>query len=114
MNNKTFLPSAYLALAVIGLLATWYFNIAYFAGGGSVAPAVFFQSAFANPLTTSITLDVYLAGIVFSVWVLSEAKRIGVTWPALYILLCFAVALAVAFPLFLAVRERLLARVPSR
>ncbi|MBX7228471.1 MAG: DUF2834 domain-containing protein [Burkholderiaceae bacterium] len=91
-------------------LATWYFNIAYFAGGGSVAPSVFFQSAFANPLTTSITLDVYLAGLVFSVWVFAAAKRVGIKWPALYILLCFFVALTVAFPIFLAVRERILTR----
>lgn len=110
MPSRSLLPLVYAVLAVIGLVATWAFNIVFFQSGGSLAPAVFFGSAFANALTTSITLDVYLAALVFSIWAWSEARRVGMRWPALYIALCFGVALAVAFPLFLAVRERALAR----
>lgn len=114
MPRHSLLLAVYLLLAAVGLVATWTFNIAYFQAGGSLAPQAFFGSAFANPLTTGITLDVYIAALVFSVWVLAEAPRARVRWPALYVVLCFAVALAVALPLFLAVRERALARGPAR
>jgi hypothetical protein len=55
------LERTYFALAVFGLLLIWYFNIRFFASGGTLAPGSFVPSAFANPLTTSITLDVYWA-----------------------------------------------------
>ena len=41
------------ALAVLGAAAPWYFNLRYFATGGSVAPGVFFADASANALTTA-------------------------------------------------------------
>jgi uncharacterized membrane protein YhaH (DUF805 family) len=95
----------YAVAAFIGLVATWYFNLQYFAGGGSVAPAAFFSAAGANALTTAITIDVYIAAVVFSAWVITERKRHRAPRPGLYIVLCFAVGLAFAFPLYLAVRE---------
>lgn len=85
-------------LAVLGLVLPWTFNLAYFAGGGSVAPQAFWAAASANALTTAITLDVYLAAIAFACWVLSE-RRVRRPW--LDVLLCFAVGLAVALPVYL-------------
>jgi hypothetical protein len=95
----------YVALAVIGLLGTWYFNLQYFASGGTVAPGPFFASATANALTTAITVDVYVAAVVFSVWVVSEWQRRSAPNPLPYVLLCFFVGLAFAYPAYLAVRE---------
>jgi hypothetical protein len=95
----------YAVAALVGLVATWYFNLQYFAQGGSVAPAAFFSAAGANALTTAITIDVYIAAIVFSAWVITERQRPGAPRPLPYIVLCFAVGLAFAFPLYLAVRE---------
>lgn len=86
-------------LAAAGLLLPWYFNLAYFAAGGSVAPEVFFRDAFANPLTTAITLDVYLAAFAFSVGVAADRGAGKARWIALP--LCFGVGLAVALPLYL-------------
>jgi hypothetical protein len=97
----------YYALAAIGLVLTWSFNIQFFAGGGSIAPGSFLPSAFANPLTTSITLDVYWAALVFSVWVVASKGEPFAPPPWLYIVLCFAVALAFAFPLYLGRRQQL-------
>jgi hypothetical protein len=95
----------YAALAGLGLVATWYFNLRFFEGGGSIAPGPFFGAATANALTTAITIDVYVAAIVFSVWVVSEWQRRSAPNPVLYIVLCFFVGLAFAFPAYLAVRE---------
>ncbi len=98
----------YFIFAALGLVATWYFNIEYFASGGSILPSGFFGSAFANPLTSSITVDVYWSAAVFSFWIIGERKRTASPAPWLYIALSFGVGLAFAFPLYLARREQLM------
>ena len=98
---------AYFVLALVGLALTWYFNIAFFSGGGSIAPDSFLPSAFANPLTTSITLDVYWSALVFSIWAVAERSQPLAPSPWVYIVLCFAVGLAFAFPLYLGRRAQL-------
>ena len=95
----------YSILAGVGLASTWYFNFQYFAGGGSVAPGPFFAAATANALTTAITLDVYMAAVVFSVWVFSEWQTRSAPNPLPYVVICFLVGLAFAFPAYLAIRE---------
>ena len=55
-----------LLLALAGLAVPWYFNAVYFLSGGSVAPDRFWADAMVNPLTSAITVDVYLAALVFS------------------------------------------------
>jgi hypothetical protein len=105
MRKPSTLTIVYYALAVVGFIATWYYNSQYILNGGGLGPNEFFGAAFANALTTAITLDVYLAALVFSIWVVSDAKRVQVKWPWLYVVLCFAVGLAIAYPLYLARRE---------
>lgn len=95
----------YFAMAVVGLSATWYYNIHFFAEGGSIAPDQFFGAAFANNLTTAITIDIYISALVFSIWLWFEAKTKRIKWPMLYIVLCFGIGLAFALPLFLGIRE---------
>lgn len=90
------------ALSALGLLIPWGFNLRYFFEGGSVMPSVFWPDAFANSLTTAITLDVYLAAAAFSVWVLHE-RRLRRPW--LYVLMCFGIGLGFVLPLYLARRE---------
>jgi hypothetical protein len=114
MNRKSGLANLYYALAVAGFLATWYYNGQYILNGGGLAPNEFFGAAMANSLTTAITIDVYLAALVFSVWVIGDAKRLSLKWPWLYVLICFGVGLAIAFPLYLANRERALVGAPAK
>lgn len=106
MPNRSALSALYYALAVVGLLATWYYNGQYLMNGGGLAPDAFFGAAFANPLTTAITIDVYLSALVFTVWVVSDARRHRVKRAWLYVVLCFCIGLAISFPLYLANRER--------
>ena len=78
MSSNRFLTPLLAALAVIGLVLPWRYNLAYFAAGGSVLPEVFFRDAFANALTSAITLDVYLSALAFSAARLDpEAARCG-------------------------------------
>lgn len=110
MQNLT--ASMYYALAGIGLVATWYFNIQFFLGGGSVAPDSFFGSALANALTTAITVDIYWSAFIFSIWIVFERGNRGAPSPWLYIVLCFGIGLAFAFPLYLGRRAHILGREP--
>lgn len=91
-------------LAIAGMAIPWYFNLAYFQAGGSVAPGVYWRDAAANALTTGITVDVYLAAVAFSAWVASD-RRLG-AWRWAYVLACFGIGLAFALPLYLAQRLR--------
>ena len=101
----------YLILAIVGFAATWTFNLQYFADGGSVAPGPFFSSAFANALTTSITVDVYWSALAFSMWIIHERRDEASPSPWIYVALCFTVGLAFALPLYLARRAQLSRRV---
>jgi len=97
---------AFFALAFIGFAITWRYNLQYLMQGGGLGPAEFFSAAFANPLTTAITLDVYLSATAFSAWVISDSRQSQVKWPWAFILICFTLGLAVSFPMYLAFRER--------
>ena len=88
-----------LGLSVIGLVLPWWFNLRYFVGGGGVAPDAFFGAAFANPLTTAITLDVYLAALAFSLGVALDREAGARRWWALP--LTFVGGLSFALPGYL-------------
>lgn len=78
-----------LALSIAGLVLPWRYNLLYFANGGSVLPEAFFQAAFANALTTAITVDVYLAAAAFGVGVALDRAAGAVRWwaiPATFLL----------------------------
>jgi len=110
MNRHSGLAALFYTLALVGFVTTWYFNGKYLLNGGGLGPNEFFGAAFANLLTTAMTIDIYVAAVVFSIWVHVDMKRVPVKGPWTYVALCFAVGLAIAFPLYLANRERALAR----
>jgi hypothetical protein len=91
------------SLAIVGLLLPWYHNLRYFAGGGSVAPDVFLRDAFANALTTAITLDVYLAAVAFSLGVALDRSMGPRRWWA--VPATFAIGLSFALPAYLGWRS---------
>ncbi|MEZ5653689.1 MAG: DUF2834 domain-containing protein [Burkholderiaceae bacterium] len=87
-----------LFMAFVGLVAPWWFNLSYLGGGGSLAPGAFFGAAFANPLTTAITIDVYLAALTFCFGVSLDAAAGPRRWWA--VPLTFGVGLSFALPLY--------------
>jgi len=88
-----------LLLTLAGLALPWWFNLRYLSGGGSLAPQAFFGAAFANPLSTAITLDVYLAALAFCVGVAKDTDAGPRRWWA--VPLTFGVGLSFALPLYL-------------
>lgn len=100
--KKNYSPSVYGVLPVLtvaGLVLPWWFNLRYFAEGGSTSPELFFGAAFANALTTAITIDVYLAAITFSVALALDRAAGPKRWLA--IPLTFFVGLSFSLPGYL-------------
>jgi hypothetical protein len=103
------LSRIYLAIAGLALVATWRQNIGFIVerdGGLSAGLVDFWPALLANRATTSITVDIFLFGLAAVVWMVVEARRREIRLVWVYVLLSFAVAISVTFPLFLAARER--------
>jgi Terpene cyclase DEP1 len=110
MTKSNLFASLYFALAVIGLVATWFFNIQYFAASGNPAFTAYMATLLVNPATTAVTIDIYVCAVVFSIWIFRESKRVQVKWPIAYVFLSFGIGLGFALPLYLGFRELALAR----
>ncbi|HMO69233.1 MAG TPA: DUF2834 domain-containing protein [Novosphingobium sp.] len=104
---------AYLVAALVSLVWAWSQGLAWMAGGGNLInlPSFFIDAYNGGPAAAFLTVDILFAWGVFIVWVLSDAKaiglgsRVGAGFVALSFLgTCFA------FPLYLLMRERHLAR----
>jgi len=103
------LPGAfwvYLVVAVLGLVGTGWFNVT---GFGQPGPGLL-DSWFANPATSSLTIDLLASATGASIFIAIEGRRLGMRLWWLYIAVSFVTAVGFAFPLFLAMRERTLAR----
>ena len=97
----------YAALSVLGLLATWIFNLRFMAeSGGSFSVVEFVRAAYANSASSSLSNDLFVGVAAFLVWSFAEARRLRMRRWWIYPVLTFAVAFACAFPLFLFARER--------
>jgi hypothetical protein len=103
----------YLALAVVGLVGCWYFNLQWMGGTGPHTVRAFIEAAFANSASASISWDLTFGALAATVFTVVEANRLQMQRPWMYVILVFVVAFAAAFPLFLAMRERALSRVAT-
>ena len=104
----------YLVLAVLGALLTWYFNLQFMLetyGQLSFAALLqfdwigFISGGLANPAASSLTVDLLIVVIACLVFLVSEARRLGMRHWWVYLLLGALVAAAFAIPLFLFMRE---------
>jgi hypothetical protein len=97
----------YLALSVVGLVGTWWFNLASMAAGED-----YLAGWFANAASSSAAVDILVAGLAACVFMVLEGRRLG--WPTRSLVLLvvgsFAIAVAFVFPLFLFLRDRALSR----
>ncbi|MFZ2173599.1 MAG: DUF2834 domain-containing protein [Rhodococcus sp. (in: high G+C Gram-positive bacteria)] len=94
----------YGVIAFVALIATWWNNIAYVADGGDLWG--FFRDGYANYASSSLTNDLLLLTLAAVVFMLVEARRLGIKYVWVYVVLSFAIAISVMFPLFLIARER--------
>jgi len=96
----------YLGLSIVGLLGTWTFNILAIADGRDF----FGDWGGSGPAVSSLTVDLLVAAIAGNVLIIIESRRLGMRFAWLYVVGSLLTAFAFTFPLFLAMRERRLAR----
>lgn len=92
---------AYLLLAIVGLVGTWYFNVQAILAGSD-----FFSDWSSTPAVSSATTDLLIVATVASIFIFLEGRRLNMKYWWLYILGSFITAIAFTFPLFLANRQR--------
>ena len=103
---------AYAGIALLALVATWSQNVAYFRPedgallGFVLATGRFWPDTLATPASISITVDIGLFTLAASVFLILEARRLGISFAWLYVVLGLLIAISVTFPLFLIARER--------
>lgn len=92
---------AYIVLAIIGLVTAWVFN------GIAVMNGEDYGAAWTgSAVDWVLTADLSVVAVAAVIFMIVEAKRVGLkrVWP--YIALSGVTAMAFTFPLFLAMRER--------
>jgi Terpene cyclase DEP1 len=109
----------YLALCAGGTLLAWYHGVQWIAqwtaAGGNLlnVPAFFFNffrdSFVPNPAASFVTVDLIGSWFTFLVFVLPEAKRLGMRHGWAYFVAASTIGTCFALPLFLYNRERRMA-----
>ncbi|BBX90012.1 DUF2834 domain-containing protein [Mycolicibacterium boenickei] len=107
-RNDKILCGTYAVIALVALVGTWWNNIRYITTE-STSLIDFVQSGYANYASSSLTNDLLLLGLAAFVFMVVEARRIGIPTVWIYLVLSFLVAVSVAFPLFLIRRQLVLA-----
>ena len=100
----------FLALSIVGLVATWTFNLQFMRETGGFDLAAFVQAGYANSAAASLSNDLLTGCVAFLVFSYFESRRIGLRHWWIFPVLTFGIAFAFAFPLFLFLRERRLAQ----
>ncbi len=92
----------YLVLAGVGLVGTWTYNVVAILERRDYLGDWFLS----GPSVSSLTTDLLVVAIAAVVFMIVEARRVGVRRVWLFLLAIPFIALAFAFPLFLAFRQR--------
>ncbi len=96
------------ALAGVGLVGTWWFNVAFVLESGG---ADYFGAWFANAATASASVDLLVVAVAAAIFMIVEGARLGwVKWVWVLVVLSAVTAIAFTFPLFLALRAVALSR----
>ena len=99
----------FFSLAIIGVFATWHFNIRHINAKGGFTVSAYLADVYANDASSSIGNDILVVVAAFFFWSHHEAKRLNMKFWPVYVVLTFLVAMAFTFPLFMYMRERKLA-----
>ncbi len=102
MNRK----NIYLALAIFGLIAPYYFFIQV----REFDLQALGEQFAANKLLGGLAVDLLVSVIVFWFFMVTEAKRLNMKNIWVYFLAIFLVGLSFALPLFLYFREQAMER----
>lgn len=101
----------YIVVAVVSAVWAWSYGISWMAGGGDLLnlPSFFIDAYKSGSAAAFLTIDILFVWGVFILWVITDAKRIGLGlgWGIGFALLS-GLGTCLAFPLYLVKRERFL------
>ena len=97
-----------MTLSAIGLVTAWIFN-----GIASVNGADYLAAWFGSPVDWVLSLDILIVAIAGSAFIIIEGRKLGMRYLWAYILASGVTAFAFTFPLFLAMREKAIAKKES-
>jgi Terpene cyclase DEP1 len=103
----------YIALALASLIWAWSLAFAWMAGGGNIInlPSFFIDSYKSGSAAAFLTIDIATAWAVYMLWVVGDATKIGLGAKTGWIFLALSfLGTCFAFPLYLVLRERHLAK----
>jgi hypothetical protein len=100
----------YAGLSLFALIGTWTNNLQLGTFNPIDANLLFWSDTLATPVSRSITVDILFLAQAVILWMLLEARRLGMRGVWLYIIGGATIAMAVTMPLFMIHRERTLAR----
>lgn len=101
VKKHTLRSRVYFVLAALGLITALVLN-----GIASMQQANYLQAWFGQPVDWVLSVDLLIVAVTVAVFMVTEAKRLGMRRVWLYFLLSGFTALAFTFPLFMALRER--------
>lgn len=114
-RSRRLLCIFYGLIAALALVGTGSQNRHYFASPSNTLSALgaFVLDAKVTPASRSIAVDIALVFLAALIFMLLEARKLGIPFVWAYIVLGLFVAISVTFPLFLVAREFKLAKVDS-
>jgi hypothetical protein len=113
-DHPLWIRTVYLVLAGAGAVLPWLANLEFMQQhGSSFDLGLFVQLANANPAAASLSRDLAVAAFAVTIWMVIEARRLGIKGLGWVLLSCVTVAFAFGCPLFLYLRERRLVELAS-
>lgn len=103
----------YGVVALTALVMTWGQNLLYFTGPNPAGFGQYLNDLKVNGAARSFTVDIGLFLLGGAGLMVTETRKLGVKFVWLYIILGFAIAISVTFPLFLIAREMRLAKMDA-
>ncbi len=114
MKNWNFLSWIYLIFAIAGLIFPWYFNLQFIMNSEeALTPLKFIQGGMVNPISSSITVDLFIGATPVVIWMMIEGRKLKMKHLWFYFLSTFLIAFAFACPFFLFMRELKLQKINS-
>lgn len=105
-SDKT-LCLVYGLIAVAALIGTQWVLVDYLAGSGSISD--FVDATVQGSAATFVTIDLLAVAAAATIFMVVDGRKNGVRLLWLYVVLVFAIAVSVAFPLYLIARTRTVA-----
>ncbi len=99
------LKHLYLALSLLGICYTWYYNIQWFQTVEEPSFVQFFKDAQQNFAGKSFGADLTVVCLTFFAFLIPESLRLKIKFWWILIPLTFLIAVAFTFPLFLYMRQ---------